>query len=199
MLHKSKFLSHFLSVLFIFGSIGLIGCDSGLLPGAPDLSSDISATGSMGAPAASLRLAVSPFSLQKSAGAKSASKIKTRRIGERGGRIGIVHENTRAIFEVPRGALEQSVDIRMQLKGSGASTVVEFGPDGLQFAQAAILALTFSTESIDPENLGGYLVEADGQYTPVPYSTLIQDDRVTLFIEVMHFSEYTGDGGDPPE
>jgi hypothetical protein len=82
--------------------IGLIGCHSGQLPNAPDLSADtpnIQMVPRGHTP--SLRLAFQPLALRKHAGSASSSKIITRWIGEKGGRISITHAKTRANFKVP--------------------------------------------------------------------------------------------------
>ena len=84
----------------------------------------------------------------------------------------------------------------MQLHGSGASTIVEFGPDGTEFDGPAQLALTFSSQDVELSTLGGYLVEEDGSYTEVGYSIKVNNKTITISINVSHFSEYTGDGGD---
>ena len=181
--------------LLAIGLLGLIGCHSGQMPNAPDLSSDgVEASPQSVTP--SFRIALTPFALHKTTGDQTASPIKTKRIGILGGLINIVHEKTKATFMVPPLALNQRTDISMQVHGSGASSVVEFGPDGLEFNKPALLALTFSAEDVDPESLGGYLVEADGTYTPVGHRIIVKANTITLLIKIAHFSEYTGNDGD---
>jgi hypothetical protein len=181
--------------LLVIGLLGLIGCHSGQMPNAPDLSPDNSEILSH-SNTPSLRIALMPFALRKSAGEQTSSKIKTKRIGASGDQITITHEKTQAKFRVPKDALDERVEISMQIKGSGASAIVKFGPDGLHFNKPARLALTFSSEGIDPENLGGYLIEEDGTHTPVPYRINVQNNRITLLIQIAHFSTYSGDGGE---
>jgi hypothetical protein len=181
--------------LLAIGFLGLLGCHSGQMPNAPDLSAETSATSSQSV-APSFRIALTPFALHKTVGEQTSSPTKTKRIGILGGLINIVHEKTKATFMVPPMALNQRTDISMQIHGSGASAIVEFGPDGLVFNKPALLALTFSAEDVDPESLGGYLVEEDGTYTPVGHRIIVKNNTITILIKIAHFSEYTGDGGD---
>lgn len=167
--------------------LGLVGCQSDMMPTAPTVdtpteSAQMSQT---------LRFSLLPSHLQKRVDA-SSSKIKTKDMGVWGGQISIVHQKTRATFIVPPKALDQRTEISMQVHGSGPSAVVEFGPEGLYFNTPALLALTFSSEGIDPDTLGGYLLEDDGTYTPVKHRVIVKNNRITILMTIPHFSEYTG-------
>ena len=181
--------------LLVVGCLGLIGCHAGQMPNAPDLSHAPTETPAY-ATTPSFRIALTPFALHKTTGEQTSSPIKTQRIGILGGLINIVHEKTKATFMVPPMALDKKTDISMQVHGSGATAIVEFGPDGLEFNKPALLALTFSSEDVDPESLGGFLVEKDGSYTPVGHRIIVKNNTITLLIKIAHFSEYTGNDGD---
>lgn len=184
------------NVFVAISFLGLIACHSGQLPNGPDLSSDTPETISI---PSTLRIALMPFALRKSAGDPTSSKIKTKRIGQKGGLISITHEKTKATFLVPNRALDEKTEISMQLHGSGISTIVEFGPDGLHFNKSALLALTFSAEGVDPETLGGYLLGEDGSGIPIRHRVIVKNNRITVLMRIAHFSEYFIDDNEEVE
>ncbi|MBT5831372.1 MAG: hypothetical protein HOH77_14385 [Candidatus Latescibacteria bacterium] len=184
------------NALIAISFLSLIACHSGQFPNAPDLSADPPEAHSS---PSTLRIALTPFTLRKSAGEQTSSKVKTKRIGIKGGQISIVHEKTKARFIVPRDALDEKTKISMQLHGSGTSTVVEFGPDGLHFDKPALLALTFSAEGVDPEILGGYLLGEDGSGTPIRHRVIVKNNRITVLMHIAHFSEYFIDDNEEVE
>ena len=84
----------------------------------------------------------------------------------------------------------------MQVHGSGPSSVVEFGPDGLHFNRPCVLSITFSSKGVDPATLGGYLINEDGTLTPLEYRITEKKRTITIEIQIEHFSTYTGDDGE---
>lgn len=179
--------------------MGLIGCSSGPLPTAPD-SADVPLLSGIATeqPASAIRIAFTPPALGKSARPQTSSPIHTKRIGPQGGQITIAHEKTRTQFTVPSRALDKKTAISMQVKGSGPSSVVEFGPGGLHFNRPCTLSITFSSKGIDPNTLGGYLINKNGTITKVPHRIIQNKHTITIEIQVAHFSTYTGDGGESP-
>jgi hypothetical protein len=139
------------------------------------------------------RIALHPRSLTKPVPG-SKSLYKKKRIGKKGGVIGIINKQTGAIFTVPRGALKKKTAISMELLGEGASVQVLFGPSELHFLKSCTLTLFFPLDGIDLANLGAYLIEETGA-TPVPYIVEVKGNIVILKIQIDHFSIYSPDDG----
>lgn len=174
--------------------VSFVGCSSDhvLIGPDPQLETDLVSE----QPASAIRIAFVPPALGKPTGAQTSSRIRKKRIGRTGGQLTINHEKTRAKFQVPRHALDKPTLITMQVHGSGPSAMVEFGPSGLHFNRPSSLSITFSSEGIDPETLGGYLLNDDGTTTQVPYKITVRKHTLTIRIQIEHFSTYTGDDGE---
>jgi len=183
--------------LWALGVAGLIGCSSGLMPSGPAMEApDAPLSATPKAPTASMRLAISPLALSKPAGQRYSSPVVRKKIDASGGRLAIAHKTTLAEFSVPAGALEESTVISMQIEGQGPAAVVEFGPSGLHFLHAATLSISFPSDGVDAESLGGYLLEEDGSATPVPYKIIVRGNRIWVIIQIDHFSQYGSDDGE---
>jgi hypothetical protein len=146
-------------------------------------------------------IAISPRALTKPT-RKQKPLVKEKLIRARkGGRITILSGQTQDGFEVPRKALKKDTRISMEVIGEGPSTVVRFGPSGLQFLKTCTLSITFPKDGVDPKSLGGYVVKENGKTTPVPYTVKVHGKWITVRISVPHFSVYEGDDDvvdDPP-
>lgn len=175
-----------------------MGCQAGQMPNAPELPPGNTATVSQ-VQSPSLRIALIPFALRKSAGEQTSSKVKTKIIGQRGGRLTLTHEKTHTQFVVLPRALDANTNISMQIHGSGPSSIIEFGPDGTQFNLPCLLSITFPADGIDPASLGGYLLQEEGPGTPIQHRIFVKNNRITVVMLIRHFSEYYVDDNEPPE
>ena len=182
------------------------GCSQGLLPTGPGSPAGADQTATSGVaiqsaaginvPAGS-GIAISRMPLTKPAGSQKPVVVE-QRIGPRGGLIAAWARDrkTQVWFRVPRGALEKKTTIRMEVIGGGPSVLVKFGPSGLTFLKPCTLSIVLDREDVDPEELGGYLIEKNGKATEVPYSVVVRGRWVIVEISIQHFSIYSPGDGD---
>ena len=143
-----------------------------------------------------MRIALAPLGRTKPIGDLAASEILEKSIGARGGIMVLRHENSRAKFAVPPRALDERVAVSMRMFGSGAYSIIEFGPSGLQFNQPCTLSISFPSGDIDPTILGGYLLNDDGSTTGVPTRVVELGNLITVIVEIQHFSQYVWNDGE---
>ena len=202
--HVSPLIRH-LHVLGLFILIAcLAGCSPGGFPTAPGPADEEAEVAGSSAPE------TAPPAIQIPEGAGVAisrlpltkpAKIQTplvteKRIGPRGGRLTILNGSTLVYFKVPKGALKGYELIRMEVIGEGPSVLIRFGPSGLHFLKDCTLSITFPKEGVDPEDLGGYLIEKNGNATPVPYTVKVRKNSITVKLSISHFSIYSPDDGE---
>lgn len=174
----------------------VISCGTANLPTAPASPIEQQTPSTGETVPSTFRLSMMALPRTKTVGDQNSSEIETKTIGFWGGTIEIIHRQTKATFVVPPTALEQKTEISMQIHGEGPSAIIEFGPDGLAFRRPALLAISFPSEGVDPETLGGYLIEEGGTHQPVPHRILVGPQRITVVMAIAHFSEYSGNDGD---
>ncbi|MDA0748057.1 MAG: hypothetical protein O2954_16160 [bacterium] len=144
-----------------------------------------------------------PPHLAKRAEQRTFESTEQRVSARRGGFLAVASGQTFSWFHVPPRALEETTTIQMTLVGEGPYAQIHFGPEGLQFLRACTLSITFPSEGIDPETLGGYLIEENGESVPVEHKVRVHGRWITVTMAIHHFSIYSpGDGDDdttPPE
>ena len=195
---------------------GFSGCAPGDLPTASGPPAQDTETVLKAPPAGSVTDIGVPSGAAISLSSRALSKpvlgarplVREKLISARtGGRITLLNGKTFATFSVPSRALRVDTLVSMQMLGSGPGVVIRFGPSGLEFRKACTLTITFPKDDVDVEELGGYLIEADGTATSVPCRVTVVGRYVVVTMWISHFSDYApGDGEDddapddlPPE
>lgn len=186
-------------------SLVLAGCSSSQFPAAPNpavrgtqppLSGAVLALPGVQPITPGVSFALSPSPRSKPTASRRPLVDEGLVRARKGGQLTVESGHTLARFTVPANALEQDTRIRMEVIGEGASTLVRFGPSGLQFLKPATLALSFPAEGMDIDGLGGYLIDENGAATPVPFRVEVRGNRITVSLSISHFSLYSPSDGD---
>jgi|GEM_PF-2481093 hypothetical protein len=203
----AKAILHTTLALMVFLVAGCSNSDFATGPAQPDdsppLLSQSNVATQSGAIHGGFGISKSPPSLAKRAGSQKHSKTAKKIRARKGGRLNLRNGRTLASFGIPRGALEEDTRISMELIGEGASVLVKFGPEGLEFLKACELTLTFPGEGVDPSTIGGYYIQENGEAIPIHREVTQVGKWIVVKMSIHHFSIYSpGDGEDdepPPE
>jgi hypothetical protein len=118
-----------------------------------------------------------------------AREVASARIGPQGGSLGVGDH----LLVVPPGALESEVTITAEALAVPRGNIVRFGPEGLVFARAATLTLSYANCGDDParDEFVVLLNRTVGDRPVLERLPSTVDDAVRqVSAELQHFSRY---------
>ena len=116
-------------------------------------------------------------------------------IGPRGGKIRVQKDHKKISFDAPKGAVDETTHIVMEVLGEKASELeIVFGPSPLKFNKTCELVIELDAEIVDlpPEELAPYHLYSDGtvDQAGVLYYETDGEGFIYLVLAVDGFSRY---------